>query len=248
MKKYILIASLVSSFFAYSKSSWQEVARGLFSENNEKIAKTKKDLLAYPSLVKELKGALKKDEDKDLALQVIAAIKSEALIPDLLEIASVDRLGKVDTVLFTLRNDKNKGQIDPYFMAQIPALEKDSGAGKKIFLLGILSKLSWTPDQKILDQLLGDKSYEVRLASAQMITSFFKMPEKEKEFFPLWKKLLTISPSNIRQVALYCFEALSKDKQKTYASELSICLTDKNEEVKNQCMGLKKSLDDDLKK
>ena len=60
--------------------------------------------------------------------------------------------------------------------------------------------------------------------------------------------MLTISPSNIRQVALYCFEALSKDKQKTYASELSICLTDKNEEVKNQCMGLKKSLDDDLKK
>lgn len=226
------------SLTALAKTSWEESAIKL-SADPEIRAQGIKELKAISNLSEQLRSdfAIK----KELALDVIRALKMTEFLPRLLEVTEAttpsDLKWQVVETATGLSEAKDEKKLTEVFSKKLEA-KKLPDATLLALLMG-LQKYNYPLSEKKLLILLEHPSYEIRIASLQVAANLAKIHPK---YNLVLKKAITLSPYQLR---LQAYEAYSADLTSAQLDKNEInksCEIEKNSDVKVMCLKIKGAL------
>jgi hypothetical protein len=185
-----------------------------------------------PQIQNALKGP-----DQQIAIQTIAALKLTQFTSQMLELTMTDLEGSKYQALNTLIDPQTKTPISAAYRQRISQMDPQKGAGSKIAILQGLQAMKEQLPKEVLESLLDDASYEVRIASVQYASAFNS--NFSKNGYPsVLQKALEKKPYQLRLTAAVEINSLPSGQIKQQGYRFEECRHDSNNEVKEACEAL----------
>lgn len=205
-------------FNAFAQPNWEDWANRLTGESDyvrtQSILHLKSTLNLENILRHELTGPR-----KFLVLDVIAALKLNSLLKDLLKISKIDQSVFFYNTINILITDSNQSAILNEYNYRL--MQKNTSAGVKVVILDTFTRIGFDLKRKDIESLLFyDPSPEVRSASLNYLRDqFLKKEFKHKDIY-LLKRVLHQNPFQVRIQALYIIAELYTKLQNIPISKL----------------------------
>jgi hypothetical protein len=228
---------IFSLFFTTSilASDWKSIVRQSM-EGKAELSQ----LESIKDLDTQLKLALKSaGPDEQLALTAIRGLRREALIDELksqlklLDLAT-PRGSSYFVTLSALADTKRGREIVGDLNKKIDLTNIRESAGLKLSLLSAMIAAETPPSEKLLNVILEDPSYELRLKVMEIIEG-----EPAKYLDALTKALIT-TPYPVRLKAADAIARLPLSQKEKFRSQIEACAkNDQNESVRAACKNVK---------
>jgi hypothetical protein len=239
-----LLLSLPSlaPFPVQASTDWRNAASILATGEGDTV-RAQNTLSKMPELDKILAESLQQGgRDEYLALAVIASLERESQLPTLMDRLKSDHLPKLTkleyvTTLTRFSNSPRSKEIADLLRSRIPLTDGKSGSALRSAVFDYLVNSGEAPDLSLLNRLLDDSDYLMRMKAMEQIEDGFK-PEQADLYLDTLKKALVISPYPVRIRAAKMAGRLSPEKLKTLRSEIRKCSQDEQTEVRLLCSEL----------
>lgn len=241
MRISFIIFSLFFSL-AHAAENWQSLATHLMNKDEQEEGARKK-LSETQQLDESLKKALESSgEDERLALETIRRLPRPSMINELMhQMAKMkpedDKTAYYAITLMSLIPVGDADKILTFLQTKFDLTSLKISSALRIAILTSMAEKEKVPDVKVLEKLLEDTSYEMRLKTFEVAWPYLlKDPAKYKSFL---KKSLTSSPYPLRLKAVDAVASLPENIRKEYQRDIEKCSSsDENNLVKEKCSDL----------
>jgi hypothetical protein len=232
------LSSFEGSSFAQAPESvknlhnWTHYGRRLFGEAFEVQNASQTALRNFPQIEKELTLAIESNQNRELAADVIAALKLYNLMDVLVKNSKTDDYGHLYLAMNSLITNKNRQALIDLYVTRLESEETRLGA--KIVILDTLGRLKHKLTEAQLNKVVGTKEYELQTAFINYLRRN-KQQYNTKQLKPVVNKLMN---SPYYQTRLFTLHSLP-----FYFVELKKCQTDSHPLVKAKCKDLAQNKD-----
>jgi len=190
-------------------------------------------LKAIRNLPDQLRVALT-GPHKYLALDAITAIPLPALLPELLQHSETDENGAFYLAINSLLDSRNRPLITKTYLERLQHPEALS-VPAEVVILDTLGRMGEYLPVEALQKRLRRSSFEIRSA-ALYHARFVLMDARKKNYLALVKEALKTTPFQLRVQAIHLIADLPVNLKAEARAYLDICTSDKNEQVREQCL------------
>lgn len=208
---------------ALKSDAWPQDALRLTGESESVRQQAIQRLKSRPHLTKELKKALHGDK-QSLALDVIAVLGLQELLPDLLEASEEDESGFIHLTINSLLTRANRQQITKAYHQQLVCSKRCKTSGPvQVALLETMGRLKEPLSTSLLLRLFRETDWpEVKIAVLGYIRSDLA-EKKTARHLSLIRLALKSQPVQVRERALLLLSDLPPADSKRMIHQIKSC-------------------------
>jgi len=236
MATFVMHAVLLFCLSA-GAADWRATARRLTGLSESVRQRAITELRGVPHLASTLRASLQ-GPDKALALDVIAALNLEDLLPDLLLASQTDTDGTTYLAIGALLDDHNARSIaDAYVHRLRETTTRPVSMTAQVIMLDTLARLGARMSEPEVLRLLDSPIFEVRSAALYYARVWMRKARRN-DFEGVIRAALHCEPYQLRVQALYTVWDLRDVLGDKTRDLLGQCTGDDSEEVRELCKSI----------